>query len=168
MTQRVKSRLTRFSNLSSDEKINEIKALLSGEYDRVTDRLALEQRRREHWPYGLPATDLDHVILEYDNMVPCALIEYKYSDMPTYFLLAGQTEKLCARASLVALRDLADRARLPLFVVAYNGDFTKFLIIPLGYDADVCARSYDLITTSAVSERYYVDFLMWVRRRKRG
>ena len=78
---------------------------------------ALSARHRE-WGWDCPAVDIDQVWIEYDMGKVMGLFEYKREaiDWPP---------DLSAR-NYVALRDMADKARVPLFVVRYGRNLSWF------------------------------------------
>lgn len=83
--------------------------------------LALSQRHRR-WGWDCPAVDLDFLFLEYDQGKATAIVEYKHerADMqnpshPTY----------------LAMRDLGNRAGVPVFGVRYADDFSWWRVVPL-------------------------------------
>ena len=106
--------------------------------------------RHRLWGFDCPALDID-CFIEYDNGVPAALIEYKHER-------AGEQT---SGASYKALWFTAEMADLPLFVVWYTGDFTRWTVYPVG----IVAQKF-LSEKTAMSEREYVSFLYLLRERE--
>lgn len=72
-------------------------------------------RRHRLWGYDVPFVDLDFPVIEYDRALPRALVEYKAA--------GGRQvawEDLRRSASIGALRELAESARIPFLVVYYR------------------------------------------------
>lgn len=113
--------------------------------------LALNNRHRT-WGWNVPAEDID--FLEYDNKKAVALVEYKKENAPRVFLKTD--------ANLSALRDLADRAGLPAFVVRYAIDFNWWTVRAL----NKIAKSIVPEPLIRIPESKYVEFLYSIRGRK--
>lgn len=95
-------------------------------------------------------------MIEFDQGIAFALIEYK----------AGLERKLTEgeRWSIRAIRDLADRADLPAYVVKFENEPWRFRVYPLG---DRGAGQLPLGDHERVlSETEYVDFLYQLRGRR--
>ena len=99
-------------------------------------------RRHREWGSGCPALDIDFLLIEYDNGVPKALVEYKnehaqpqYSSHPSY----------------QALIQLGNSSRIPVFACRYASDFSWWRVVPL----NEYARFY-------VPDRTEMDELGWV------
>lgn len=104
------------------------------------DRLSQRHRR---WGWNCPATDIDFLMLEYDNGKASAIVEYKnehaakqYASHPTY----------------QAIKDLGDRANVPVLACRYSDDFGKWVAVPLNDKA----REY-------LPERKEMDEAEWVK-----
>lgn len=111
--------------------------------------LRLNDRHRS-WGFDCPALDID-CFIEYDNGEPAALIEYKHEG-------AGEQT---SDASYKALWFTAERADLPLFVVWYTGDFSRWTVYPVG----IVAQKF-LSGKTVMGERAYVAFLYLLRGRE--
>ena len=124
--------------------------------DRIHERTDLLSDRHRIWGFGCPATDLDLVMIEYDQGIAFAVIEYK----------AGLERKLTEgeRWSLRAIKDLADRADLPAYVVKFEDDPWRFHVQPLGARGagQLPMGDHDRVLT----EQEYVDFLYQLRGRR--
>lgn len=108
----------------------------------------LSQRHRQ-WGLGLPAIDLDFILLEYDRGKPTALIEYKSE------LAAPQFP---THPSYLALSVIGDAAQIPVFVVRYTMNFTSWKVISIN---EVAKRMQpDRIE---MTEREYITFLYQLR-----
>lgn len=112
---------------------------------------ALSLRHRE-WGWDCPATDLDFVMLEYDQGIAEAVIEYKHE----YAKLADPKS-----ASFRALKDLGNRAGIPVFGVRYAADFSWFLVVPL----NPLAKNI-LPVRRTINESQYIHFLYSIRGRR--
>lgn len=67
-------------------------------------------KRHRAWGFDAPAVDIDFLMIEYDKDTPKALIEYK-----------AYRKKINIQTSAIrAILKLANDARLPFFVVAYD------------------------------------------------
>lgn len=112
--------------------------------------LELSQRHRQ-WGWNCPAVDLDFLFLEYDNGKATAVVEYK-------------NERAAAvnavHPTYQALIDLGNRAQVPVFVVRYSSDFSRWLVSPMNRHAREHMQS-----ATAMSEAQYVAFLYRVRGR---
>ena len=78
-------------------------------YERHNRRDEILSAKHRRWGYNVPATDIDFLVVEYDRAQAQALIEYRHIN-----------GKAVDDTSMKALRDLANRANLPFFVVRYR------------------------------------------------
>jgi len=101
--------------------------------------------RHRQWGYDCPALDLDFLMLEYDVGKAVALVEYKHEDAAPVHT---------GHPSLRALVDLADRAALPVFVVRYADDFSRWYVSPLNNHARAIHGE-----PSSLTEEQWVDLL---------
>lgn len=108
----------------------------------------LSERHRK-WGLGVPAVDLDFLLIEYDRGMPSAIIEYKSE---------FAQEQWPSHPSYLALCSLGDRAELPVFVVRYAQNFSWWKIIPLN---NVAKRI--LPERVQVNELLYVSWLYNIR-----
>lgn len=114
-------------------------------------------RRHRLWGCDCCATDIDFLLIEYvpdgfGNVKNCALIEYKHEVAPEQHTKALQ---------YLALKQLCDPAKLPLFAVRYASDFSWFLVVPLNEFA-----KFHLPQQKKMSEKEYVNFLYVLRGRQ--
>lgn len=72
--------------------------------------------------YGFPAVGIEFLLVEYTHGIPVALIDYKHEN-------AGQVDR--KHPSYRALLRLCASASLPLLVVFYSEDLTRFIVEPL-------------------------------------
>jgi hypothetical protein len=108
----------------------------------------LSQRHRM-WGLGVPAIDLDFLLLEYDRGRPSALIEYKGEHASAQFP---------THPSYLALCQLGDRANVPVFAVRYAQDFSWWKVIALSNSAKrMLPQRQDM------TERQWVTFLYNIR-----
>jgi hypothetical protein len=122
-------------------------------------------RRHRDWGYDCPAADID--FLEYDRGRAVALCEWKLgkdweeNDAATQAYNANDW-------SLKAMRDLADRASVPLFVIVRQKDMAWFKIYP---ESKLARAAFDnsgvgVSMYKAESEAEFVAFLYWLRKRE--
>lgn len=76
--------------------------------ERHFKRDAILSAKHRTWGYNVPAVDIDFLMIEYDQSVAKALVEYRH--------INGAVR---VDASVQAIIDLADRAGLPFFIVQY-------------------------------------------------
>lgn len=118
--------------------------------------MSLSARHRE-WGIHCPATDID-CLVEIARGVPTALVEYKK---------AG-ADIVRSYQSWKALYLLADRARLPFFLVRYSCDPWRFSISTansIGWDAIARILAVRTLREVEFTELEYVRFLYSVRER---
>lgn len=135
-----------FNNKGQKPPINNrpVKAEYTGWRDQE-----LSARHRTVWGFDMPMVDIDFLVAEYDKSIPVALVEYKWET---------RTPRLSG-ASCKTLRELADRARIPFFVVGYKGDFTEWYV----YAGNKLALKALEITYREWTEEQYVTFLYKVK-----
>lgn len=112
----------------------------------------LSQRHR-NWGYDCPAVDIDFLLIEYDNSMPVALVEYKneQAQCPNF-----------QNASYQAIINLGDMANIPVFSVRYSSDFSWWEVYPLNSLA--ADNGYGMFE---LTEKQYVSFLYRLRGRAR-
>lgn len=113
----------------------------------------LSQRHRE-WGWNTPFADVDFVCVEYDMKKVMGLFDYKRETAPW-----PPDEQ---DASLLALADLADRGRVPFFIVRYGRDIDWFEARCFSYQAHSAWASYH---KRRMSELEWVTFLYKLRAR---
>lgn len=109
---------------------------------------SLSQRHRKYG-WDSPAVDLDMILVEFSAGTPCALVEYK---------AVGAREVNLAHPTYVAIRKLADCARIPFLIAFYDSATWIYTITP----ANEFARAY-VSETKTYSEREYVTLLYKMR-----
>lgn len=109
---------------------------------------SLSERHRR-WGFGLPAADLDFLLIEHDKGQPCALIEYKHECSPPQYV---------GHPSYQALARLGDRATLPALAVRYARDFSWWLVVPIN---DLARDLFP--TRKRLSEAEWVQMLYRLR-----
>lgn len=77
----------------------------------------LSEWHRENLGYDCPMTDIDFLVVDYDRLKPVAIIEYKNEHAKPF---------TADNANYLALRNLANMAGLPVFVVIYTDGITSF------------------------------------------
>ena len=131
--------------------------------ERHNKRDEIISLKHRGWGFNVPAVDIDFLMIEYDQSIPKALIEYRH--------LNGSVR---VDASIKALIALGDMAKLPFFVVQYyydtdNGKLWKpatvdtpahFRIIPMNQHAEPHANSADWL-----NEDEYRKWLHQIRGR---
>lgn len=93
--------------------------------------------------------DIDFLALEYDKGVSVAIVEYKHENAEKQY---------SSHPSYRALRDLGDKADLPVFAVRYAGDFSWWLVVPLNSKAKQVVPERKKMT-----EREWVEVLYRLR-----
>jgi hypothetical protein len=107
--------------------------------------------RHRLWGTDCPMVDVDFLVLEYNHGKVVALVEYKHE--------RGQHLDP-NHPSALALRDLADRAGLPVWSVRYADDFSWFEAKPL----NLLARGrHSNDEPVKMSERDYVTWMCALR-----
>jgi hypothetical protein len=95
--------------------------------------------------------DIDWLVVEYDQAVPVALVEYKNEHAkpvdPTH-------------PSYRALALLSDCAKIPCFVVHYKSDYSLFRLVAL----NSIAKS-KMPTDNVLSQREYIRWIYQLRGR---
>jgi hypothetical protein len=113
--------------------------------------------RHKQWGFDCPAIDLDFILVEFDNYIPIALIEYKHNDCNNIIIRTNP--------GFQVLKNLANMAKLPLpaFFCKYKNDYS-FSIMPLNITAiEILPKDKDGIW---LSEKQYVDFLYSLRKKE--
>lgn len=77
--------------------------------------------RHRDWGYDAPFADFDWVCIEYDLKKAMGLFDYKSETAPWPPDQTGS-----GKATLAALADMADKGRVPFFVVRYQRPFEWF------------------------------------------
>jgi hypothetical protein len=114
---------------------------------------ALSRRHRE-WGYDAPFSDIDWMGFEFSQSKVMAIFEYKRQPLDWPPDLKHPT--------MVALRDLADRAGLPLFVVRYSKDLHWYEPVCA---SNVAHQGWAAYHRSRMDEAHYVAFLYELRAR---
>lgn len=83
-------------------------------------------RRHRLWGVSCAATDIDFLLVEYNYNTPRAIVEYKNEHAPPQKLSASQYQ---------VLKNLGDRAQIPVIAVRYASDFSKFQVVPVNQSA---------------------------------
>lgn len=117
------------------------------------DSSAISDWHREKLGTDCPAVDCDFILCEYTHAEPCALIEYKHQNSKPVDL---------KHASYVALAKLATSHHIPFFVVTYSPCLSAFRIQPA---SEIAERLLNQIDPICVSERTFIKFHRWIRRR---
>lgn len=117
------------------------------------------------WGWNCPAVDVDFLMIEYDNLQPVALIEYKAE---------GATINLKDKNNL-AIANTANRASIPAFLTLYyKSDAPYFQTWSLnflgrkrlqGFYTSLSARLRNHPDGIILSEEEYVAFLYHLRGR---
>jgi hypothetical protein len=108
-------------------------------------------RRHRAWGVNCPAQDVDLVLVEYDRSEPVALVEYTRRRK----LVDGDKSKV------TVLFKLAERSRLPAFVVRYTADLATFAVEPASFSA----LKWVAREGAVMSERDFVRLLYRLRGR---
>jgi hypothetical protein len=110
--------------------------------------------RHRDWGFNVPAVDVDWFVIEYDLAKVMAVIDYKHD--PAYW----PPDETSANAR--ALRDMADRGRMPFFIVAYGVDLDWYEPWCVGELASAWADYHG----KRLSELEWVEFLYRLRARR--
>lgn len=114
---------------------------------------ALSLRHRE-WGYDCPAVDIDFLLIEYDRSEPKALVEYKNQHAQPIYVKKNP--------SILAMIELANRARIPALLVRYADDFSWWKVAPL----NEFARQYVASPQQYLDEIQFVTMLYKIRGRQ--
>lgn len=114
---------------------------------------AISRRHRE-WGCDLPAIDIDFLLLECGYGTAVALVEYKHERAKPVEI---------SHPSYRALADLGTRARIPVFITVYAGDFSWWRVLPLNN----YAKEY-LSGLTEMSEHEWVAFQSRLRKQAAG
>lgn len=109
---------------------------------------AISERHRA-WGVACTAVDLDLVLVEYHLARPVAIVEYKH----------WQATLELGNANYRALRDLADKARLPFVIAFYWPDSWAVRVHPMN---DYALRHFEP-AGQLFTEREYVERLYRLR-----
>lgn len=114
-------------------------------------------KRHREWGFNCPATDVD--FLEYDQGRGVALCEWKHERAKMY-----DSEK---DVNIKALRNLANSAKIPFFVIIRANDLSWFDVYPENKTAKetMTRGGLDDHCFRATSELDFVQFLYWLRGR---
>ena len=104
--------------------------------------------RHRMWGFGVPAIDIDFLLVEYHGYRPVALIEYKHH--------TASEQRVNDRA-FEPLKWLAGKAGIPCFAVRYNPENWTFTVVPLN------DRAKDKADRSQMTEEDYVRLLYKLR-----
>lgn len=107
-------------------------------------------RHHREWGVACPATDLDFVLVERKYNNPVALIEYKNQHSRPVSLEDG---------NILCIKQLGDKANLPVFVVKYSDNFYFYGVLPINSISQI------MITQSfcIMNEQQYVNWLYQLR-----
>lgn len=109
--------------------------------------------------YGIPTTDLDLIILEFNQASPVAIMEFKNE---------RAERKELSHPTIVAIMRLCDAANIFFFLIRYSNDFSKYIVTAINqkaHDHLVAAYVDTAIDDSGIakvefrSEGDYVAFL---------
>ena len=134
--------------------------------ERHFKRDAILSAKHRTWGYNVPAVDIDFLMIEYDQSVAKALVEYRH--------INGAVR---VDASVKAIIDLADRAGLPFFIVQYyyaTDDGTRWKEATVDTPAFFRITTMNKLAEQAyfswgdewMSEQQYREWLHEIRGRK--
>ena len=112
---------------------------------------AMSRRHRE-WGFDCPAVDVDFLMVEYDASTAVAMVEYKNGQSKLATTLNNP--------SIKAIEGVANAAKIPFLIVAYETDFRLWTVAPGNELAKVAigAPGWQYWT-----ELQYVEFLYKLR-----
>lgn len=108
--------------------------------------------RHRDWGFDCPAKDIDFLLVEYDERIPVALIEYKHMNA---------SESDIRSLEHHPIRWLADKAGIPFAVVLYDDSNAMFRAIPKNANAVGVFKSAEWLT-----EADFVCLLYKLRNRQ--
>ncbi|NBT20517.1 MAG: hypothetical protein EBT00_17365 [Proteobacteria bacterium] len=134
--------------------------------ERHFKRDAILSAKHRTWGFNVPAVDIDFLMIEYDQSVAKALVEYRH--------INGAVR---VDASVKAIIDLADRAGLPFFIVQYyyaTDDGTRWKEATVDTPAFFRITTMNKLAEQAyfswgdewMSEQQYREWLHEIRGRK--
>jgi hypothetical protein len=136
---------------------------VSQERSGIRDRL-ISNRHREVFGVNCPATDIDNLLIEYDNAKPVAIIEYKHA------LAFSKHQWAIVEANTRAIATLASWANLPAFMAYYSieeSGFFRYFLCALNHVArEWMERKFYFHEGQDLCEFDFVDFLYFLRKRK--
>ena len=118
-------------------------------------------KRHRLWGWNCPMMDVDFLAIEYNRLIPVAIIDYKC-----------EKDMSSNEAGYTVLKKLGDMAGIPSFWVRYKEDLTEFSINPINDAAkNLKYRRPDGIEdqifannkAQKLTEIRYVGFLYWLR-----
>lgn len=119
--------------------------------------IGLSERHRA-WGWDCPAVDIDFLMLEYNEALPIAIVEYKNE----------RAQKVnIQHPTFKALHVLATRADIHFLYVRYATDFSWFKVAPLNEKSEK-ALKLKAPNWVRLSEDEYVRFLHDLRAREHG
>jgi hypothetical protein len=104
----------------------------------------LSEHHRDVFGIDCPAVDIDFLVIEYDRCEPRALVEYKNEHASP--IDTGKSP------SIKAIRNLADAAGIPAFIVRYTSEFSRWKVRALNEPA----------AAYLPSDESYMDEIGWV------
>lgn len=107
--------------------------------------------RHRQWGWNCPAIDIDFLMLEYDTGIASALVEFKHEKAQRIQV---------GHPSIQALKNLGDRANIPVFVCRYRDDFLYYFATPLNDAARVL-----LAQPTRFTEQQWMELLYRCRGR---
>lgn len=130
--------------------------------DRLKYALELSERHRKWWGDDFPATDLDWPMLEYNNGIAVAVIDYKH-------FKADVNKTNCASFRAMSGLHHADGEQLPFLIVRYWPDIWAFKMICVNDAARDAVRRissgrHDGTQEISLTERQYTTFMLLLRK----
>ena len=118
--------------------------------------------KHRSWGYDLPASDIDFMLLEYDNMKPITLVEHKTVGCWKQF---GRETVLRWHAPVATL---ATMAGLPSYLCLYEKQPAAFYVLATNEIAERVPGRNGSFGSEMIpmSERQYVAFLYHLRNRR--
>lgn len=111
--------------------------------------------RHKLWGFDCPATDLDFLMLEFNNEKPCALIDYKEEHHSKDMSDSASGRK--------ASKILADNSKIPFLIVRYVSHGNSYRVITGNEYAYKACQEYMNVLDRTLTEVEYVTFLYWLR-----
>ncbi len=108
-------------------------------------------KRHREWGFNCPAIDIDFLMIEYNQGIPMAIIDYKR--------YTGTIENIHPK-SIQAITFLANKSNISFFIVYYWDDVWAFQVFPIN---EIAKEKIKLLKSSLLSEQEFVAFLYQIR-----
>lgn len=84
------------------------------------------------WGYDVPAVDIDHLLVEYDDLIPVAMIDYKHEFAAPH----RPSEPSFHAIKKIGIQGTDGSFKaLPFFIVRYGKDYSWWTVVPMNQAA---------------------------------